>query len=303
LEAFVQSGSKDLAIVAEDVEGEALATLIVNKLRGTLYPLAVKAPGFGDRRKELLRDLAVLTGGTVISGEVGRHLDSATLADLGRARRIVATKDEMTIVEGRGVATERQGRIQQIKAQIEETTSDYDRERLQERLATLSGGVATIKVGAPTEVELKEKKARIEDALHATRAAVEEGVVAGGGVTLLHAASVIDRLNLEGDQRRGAEILKQALEEPLRQLVLNAGLEPGVVVDTLRHTDRITWGFDVVTERYCDMVLAGIVDPAKVVRSALENAASVAGMILTTETLIADVVVNDAPDIRAQQYV
>jgi chaperonin GroEL len=300
LDALVQSGARDLAIVAEDVAGEALATLIVNRLRGTLNAVACKAPGFGDRRMEMLRDIAILTGGTLISGELGRQPDSATLADLGRARRVVATRDDTTIVEGRGTASEIQARIQQIKVQIDQTPSDYERERLRERLARLSCGVAVIKVGAPTEVELKEKKARIEDALHATRAAMEEGVVPGGGVTLLRAASLIDGLCLEGDQRVGADILKRALEEPLRQLILNAGLEPGVVVDALRHTDQPACGFDVVNEQYCDMMAAGIIDPAKVVRSALENAVSVAGMILTTETLIAEAAVGDAQELDSE---
>jgi chaperonin GroEL len=290
LEQLIQTGRKELVIIAEDVDGEALGILVVNKLRGTLNVLAIKAPGFGDRRKEMLRDIAILTGGEVISDELGKLLENTTLQELGQARRVSANKDETTIVEGHGSDEEIKGRIQQIKAQIEETTSDYDREKLQERLAKLSGGVAVVKVGAATEVELKEKKARVEDALQATRAAVEEGVVPGGGVVLLAAARALDALKLEPDMQVGVEIVKRALEEPTRQLVNNAGLEGSVIVQHLRERQKKhpNEGFDVMREEYTDLVKAGIIDPAKVTRSALENAASVAAIILTTDALVTE---------------
>jgi chaperonin GroEL len=290
LEQLMQTGRKDLVILAEDVDGEALGTLVVNKLRGILNVLAIKAPGFGDRRKEMLRDIAVLTGGEVISDELGKKLENVTLSDLGRARRVTANKDTTTIVEGHGAEDEIKARISQIRAQAEETTSDYDREKLQERLAKLSGGVAVVKVGAATEVELKEKKARVEDALQATRAAVEEGVVPGGGVALLTAARALSALKLDPDQQVGVEILKRALEEPTRQLVNNAGLEGSVVVQNLRERQKENpnIGFDVMTEQYTDLVKAGIIDPAKVTRSALENASSVAAIILTTDALVTE---------------
>ncbi len=284
--------SKNFVIIAEDVEGEALATLVVNKLRGTLNALAVKAPGFGDRRKEMLRDIAILTGGTVVSEELGRKLETARLEDLGRARRLVATKDKTTFVEGYGREEDIKARIDQIKAQIEQTTSDFDREKLQERLAKLAGGVAVIKVGAATEVELKEKKHRVEDALSATRAAVEEGIVPGGGVALLNAISALDEVQAEGDIKTGVMIVKRALEEPLRGIVENAGLDGSVVIETVRRLQKEqnnpNMGYDVIREEYGDLLEWGVIDPVKVTRSAVENAASVAAMILTTEALVTE---------------
>ena len=289
LEQVVQAGKK-LLIIAEDVEGDALSTLIVNRLRGTLNVVCVKAPGFGDRRKEMLQDIAILTGGQVISADVGLELKEATLAQLGQARQVKVTKENTTIVNGAGSSEDIKARVAQIKSQIEVTTSDYDREKLQERLAKLAGGVAVIKVGAATEVEMKEKKLRIEDALNATRAAVEEGIVAGGGTAYLNAIPAVEKLmaEAEGDEKTGMQIIARALTAPVKQIAANAGIDGSVVLEKIRESGKTGYGFDAYNEVYCDMIPSGIVDPTKVTRSALENAASIASTLLTTEALVAD---------------